>query len=151
MSLPGTTENVQWGADLVFKVGPKMFTVACLDPGDPKVSFKCTPEEFAELVEQDGIKPADYVARYHWVTMMRWDALPDREVRRLVKDSYDIVRTRMPLSKLAAFAPQPPVARKRTAKTTRRVKTKSRKVKASRNSVRASARKAPASRAKRRS
>jgi hypothetical protein len=26
-------------------------------------------------------------ARYHWVTMLRWDVLPDREVRRLVKNS----------------------------------------------------------------
>jgi predicted DNA-binding protein (MmcQ/YjbR family) len=96
LSFPDATENVQWGADLVFKIGGKMFTVACLDPGNTKVSFKCTPEEFGELVEQDGIKPADYVARYHWVTLLRWDALPDREVRRLVKDSYEMVREKLP-------------------------------------------------------
>ena len=65
LSFPDATENVQWGADLVFKIGGKMFTVACLTPGETKVSFKCTPEEFAELVEHEDIKPADYVARYH--------------------------------------------------------------------------------------
>jgi predicted DNA-binding protein (MmcQ/YjbR family) len=85
LSFPAATENIQWGADLVFKVGGKMFTVASTEPGETKVSFKCTPEEFAQLVEQDGIKPADYVARYHWVTLLRWDALPDREIRRLVR------------------------------------------------------------------
>lgn len=94
LSFADATENVQWGNDLVFKIGGKMFTVACLDPGETKVSFKCTPEEFAELVEQDGVKPADYVARYHWVTLLRWDALPDREVRRLVKDSFEMVKAK---------------------------------------------------------
>lgn len=61
------------------------------------LSFKCTPEEFAELVEQDGIKPADYVARYHWVSLERWDALPTRDVRRLIANSYAMVRDKLPL------------------------------------------------------
>jgi predicted DNA-binding protein (MmcQ/YjbR family) len=102
LSFPDATEQVQWGADLVFKIGGKMFTVACLDPGETKVSFKCTPEEFAELVEHEDVKPADYVARYHWVTLLAWDALPDREVRRLVKDSYDMVRAKLPKKRAAA-------------------------------------------------
>lgn len=121
LSFPDATENVQWGADLVFKVGGKMFTVASTEPGETKVSFKCTPEEFAELVEQDGIKPADYVARYHWVTLLRWDALPDREIRRLVKDSFEMVRAKLPKKRVAA---------KNTAKRTaaaRRVATKTRR------------------------
>lgn len=101
LALPDATENVQWGADLVFKIGGKMFTVASTEPGETKVSFKCTPEEFAELVEQDGIKPADYVARYHWVTLLRWDALPDRDVRRLIKDSYEMVKAKLPKRRAA--------------------------------------------------
>ena len=28
---PGATEQIQWGADLVFKVGGKMFCVACTE------------------------------------------------------------------------------------------------------------------------
>ena len=100
LSFPEATENVQWGADLVFKIGGKMFAVTCLEPGDAKVSFKCTPEEFAELVELEDVTPADYVARYHWVTLRAWDALPDREVRRLIKQSYDLVRAKVPSSKL---------------------------------------------------
>lgn len=96
LSFPDATENIQWQVDLVFKVGGKMFTVANTTPGMVGFSFKCTPEEFAELVEQDGIKPADYVARYHWVTLLAWDALPDREIRRLVKTSYDLVSAKLP-------------------------------------------------------
>jgi predicted DNA-binding protein (MmcQ/YjbR family) len=40
-----------------------------------KLSFKCTPEKFSELVEQEGIIPAPYVARYHWVALEDLDAL----------------------------------------------------------------------------
>jgi predicted DNA-binding protein (MmcQ/YjbR family) len=31
-SLPRTTESVQWGADLVCKVGGKMYAVMALEP-----------------------------------------------------------------------------------------------------------------------
>ena len=56
LSLPGATEQIQWGADLVFKVGGKMFCVACTETGAdaPALSFKCDAERFAELVERDG-------------------------------------------------------------------------------------------------
>ena len=50
LSFPGATEQIQWGADLVFKVGGKMFCVACTEPvSPPKVamSFKCDDETFA--------------------------------------------------------------------------------------------------------
>ena len=99
LSFPGATEKIQWGHDLCFKVGGKMFTVACLDVDDTGVSFKCTPEEFAELVELENVKPADYVARYHWVTLLSWTALPDREIRRLVQQSYELVSTTRPKDK----------------------------------------------------
>ena len=50
LSFPHATENVQWGADLVFKIGGKMFAVIGLDAGsDHCMSFKATPEKFAEL------------------------------------------------------------------------------------------------------
>jgi predicted DNA-binding protein (MmcQ/YjbR family) len=96
LSFPRATENVQWGNDLCFKVGGKLFTVASLYPEATGVSFKCTPDEFAELVERETIKPADYVARYHWVTVQAWDALPDRELRRLIAKSYELVAAKLP-------------------------------------------------------
>ena len=91
LSLPHATENVQWGEDLVFKVAGKMFTVVGLDSVPNTFSFKCTPEEFAELVEREGIMPARYAARYHWVTIMRSDALEQGEIRRLIRKSYNLV------------------------------------------------------------
>ena len=69
LGLPAATENLQWGEHLVFKVGGKMFAVANLDGQGNTLSFKCSPEEFAELVEMEGIIAAPYLARAHWV---RW-------------------------------------------------------------------------------
>src|SRR5438874_7054557 len=92
LSFPHVTEEVLWGADLVFKIAEKMFAVIGLDPAsDHRMSFKCTPEKFAELTERHGIVPAPYVARYHWVALETFDALSDKELKALLKESYDLV------------------------------------------------------------
>lgn len=97
LSFPHATENVQWGADLVFKIAGKMFAVISLEEvSDHCLSFKCTPEESAELTERNGIVPAPYVARYHWVALQDFDALKDQELKALLRESYDLVRARLP-------------------------------------------------------
>jgi predicted DNA-binding protein (MmcQ/YjbR family) len=60
------------------------------------MSFKCTPETFAELTERDGIVPAPYVARYHWVALERFEALPASELKNLLKIAYQLVRDKLP-------------------------------------------------------
>ena len=98
LSLPHVTERVQWGNDLLFCIGEKMFAVAGLDPKyDAKLSFKCTPEKFAELVEREGIVPAPYVARYHWVALEDLNALPASELKELLKNAYQLVHDKLPL------------------------------------------------------
>ena len=74
MKLPHTTEEVLWGGDLVFKIGGKMYAVAGLEPGAVWMSFKCSPVSFAELTECEGIIPAPYLARHHWVALQTEDA-----------------------------------------------------------------------------
>jgi predicted DNA-binding protein (MmcQ/YjbR family) len=97
LSLPHATENVQWGNDLVFKVGGKMFAVANLNRAEEnKVSFKCTPEKFAELTEMPGIIPAPYAARYHWVSVQADDALRMSEVEDLIRQSHEMVFAKLP-------------------------------------------------------
>lgn len=97
LSLPHVTERVQWGNDLLFCIGGKMFAVATLDAKCPtKLSFKCTPEKFAELVESEGIIPAPYVARYHWVALEDWDALPQKELKERLKIAYQLVHDKLP-------------------------------------------------------
>jgi predicted DNA-binding protein (MmcQ/YjbR family) len=96
LSFPGAAEDVKWGNDLTFSVGKKMFAVTGIETAQTAVSFKCTPEKFAELVEQDGIIPAHYVARYHWVTVEKIDALETEELKRLIENSYEMVREKLP-------------------------------------------------------
>src|SRR6476646_4386316 len=105
LSLPHVTERVQWGNDLLFCIGEKMFAVTGLDDKHPgKLSFKCTPEKFAELVEQEGIIPAPYVARNHWVGLARFDALTDRELKPLLTNAYKMVLEKLPKKMQAALA-----------------------------------------------
>ena len=97
LSLPQVTEDIQWGADLLFRIGNKMFTVLSLEPGHGHcMSLKCTPEMFAELTERDGIVPAPYVARYHWVALEHFDALKDSELKPLLKTAYELIRAKLP-------------------------------------------------------
>ena len=97
LSFPHATEVVLWENDLVFKIGGKMFAVIGLDAtSDHCMSFKCTPEKFAELVERDGIVPAPYVARYHWVALQRFNVLSEKELKALVRTAYDLVLAKLP-------------------------------------------------------
>lgn len=95
LSLPFATEDVKWGNDLCFCVGAKMFCVTGLDGGG-RLSFKTTPERFAELTERDGIFPAPYVAHYHWVAVERPDAIDTAELKGLIANSYQLVFDKLP-------------------------------------------------------
>ena len=96
MSLPDTTETVQWQDDLVFKIGGKMYAVAPLVPARVCASFKCSPEDFAELIERPGIIPAPYLARAQWVAVEDPDALRFAEIEALLRRAYEIVRAKLP-------------------------------------------------------
>jgi predicted DNA-binding protein (MmcQ/YjbR family) len=96
LSFPHTTENVQWGYDLVFKVDGKMFAVAPLEVAPVRLSFKCSPENFAELCEHQGVRPAPYMARAQWVALEQLTTLPDSELCGLLAESYRLVFERLP-------------------------------------------------------
>lgn len=96
LSLAGTTEQIQWGCDLVFKVGGKMFAVTPLEPAPVCMSFKCSDEDFAELIERPGVIPAPYLARAHWVALESEGALPRGEIERLLTKSHGLVLAKLP-------------------------------------------------------
>ena len=116
MALPHTTETVQWGDDLVFKVADKMFAVAVLVPAKVALSFKSAPEEFAELVERPGVIPAPYMARAQWVALETGDAIPRAELKRLLTRSYELVVAKLPKKTQAALAVSPKKPTKQNAK-----------------------------------
>ena len=108
LSLPHSTEQMQWGDDLVFKVGGKMYAVMPLVPAPVRLSFKCTQEEFADLVERPGVIPAPYMARAQWVALESYDALPRAEIKRLLRQSYDLVLAKLPKKTQANLAKNKP-------------------------------------------
>ena len=95
LALPAVTEDVKWGHDLCFSVAGKMFCVAALE-GTLTVSFKVKDDEFEELSNSPGMRPAPYVARYKWVLVEEVSALNRKEWEHYVRQSYDLVRAKLP-------------------------------------------------------
>jgi predicted DNA-binding protein (MmcQ/YjbR family) len=93
-SLPGVTEDVKWDHDLVFSVGKKMFVVFGLPDYEP-IGFKVDPALFGTITQQEGIRPAPYMAHHSWVNVATRDVLPDEELRGLVRQSYELVAEKL--------------------------------------------------------
>lgn len=114
LALPHVTEDVQWENDLLFRIGNKMFAVVSLETSsDHCMSFKCTPETFAELTEREGIMPAPYVARYHWVALERFDALPERDLKQRLTQAYQLILEKLPRKSRAALESPAAAGKKR--------------------------------------
>jgi predicted DNA-binding protein (MmcQ/YjbR family) len=97
LSLPHTTVVKQWGECLVFKVAAKMFLILVLDGSIVTgVTFKCTPEEFDELTEIDGIVQAPYCAKRMWAQVQDLAALSETELNSRMRGSYDLVAAGLP-------------------------------------------------------
>jgi predicted DNA-binding protein (MmcQ/YjbR family) len=116
LSFPQVTEEEVWTDDLTFKVAGKMFAHSVLIPAPVWLSFKASPESFAELTERPGIIPAPYLARAKWVALESKDALPSSELAALLRQSYDMVVAKLPRktqeSLLAAKSPAGKIALK---------------------------------------
>jgi predicted DNA-binding protein (MmcQ/YjbR family) len=111
LSFPGATEQIQWGSDLLFKVGGKMFAATPLEPAPVCLSFKASPENFAELTERPHFIPAPYLARAQWVALQTRDAVPRDELAGLLRESYELVAAKLPKKireSLSSFKPVKP-------------------------------------------
>lgn len=95
LSLKGTTTDVKWGNDLCYLVGGKMYCVTPVE-GPFSVSLKTNAEEFSELIEREGVLPAPYTGRYHWVLVERSAALSIAEWKKCIRTSYELVRDKLP-------------------------------------------------------
>ncbi|MGC2581883.1 MAG: MmcQ/YjbR family DNA-binding protein, partial [Acidobacteriaceae bacterium] len=119
--------TMQWGDNLVFWVGDKaiggkMFAIVNLDAPNQVTSFAAGPERFAELVEREGVYPAPYLARAHWVAIERWTTLQVSELKELLRAARALVYEKLPKRTKAVLAMSPGekkklvVARRRAAR-----------------------------------
>ena len=120
-TLPGATRDIKWGADEVYSVGGKMFAVFWIDAGKAKtVSFKAGAERFLELTDRDGIVPAPYLARAHWVQIRSAKALADRDAQALLAGSHALVVAKLPKKDQARLTAAPEAVKPASASRTRR-------------------------------
>ncbi|MEU4143693.1 MmcQ/YjbR family DNA-binding protein [Streptomyces parvulus] len=82
----------------VFKVLGKMFALSSLDGRPLTVNLKCDPDDAIRLRgEYPGlVVPGWHMNKRHWNTVTADGGLPDRVVRELVEDSYDLVVAGLP-------------------------------------------------------
>ena len=97
-----TSDTTRWGDKLVFRVGDqtaggKMFSqIDFAEDGRAVLSFAAGSERFHELIERDGIIAAPYRARLFWVAQMRWNAIPDSELKDLLRSARAITLAKLP-------------------------------------------------------
>ncbi|MFJ8953399.1 MmcQ/YjbR family DNA-binding protein [Streptomyces sp. NPDC102381] len=98
LSFNAAVEDFPFSPEIsVFKVLGKMFALSFLDASPLTVNLKCAPEDAARLRgEYEGvIVPGWHMNKRHWNTVTVHE-LPDRFVRELVEDSYDLVVAGLP-------------------------------------------------------
>jgi predicted DNA-binding protein (MmcQ/YjbR family) len=75
---------------LSYKVGGKTFAYfKTSEPERWRFSVRVTPERFLELTSVPGMKPARFMARYHWVTIVDVRSVPPDYLRELIAWSYE--------------------------------------------------------------
>jgi len=120
LSFPDAAEDMPWGDDLCFKVRGKIFTGMILSDGRfPRITVKCAPEAFEELLEIEGISPARYVGRYKWVTLAHSNVLAADQLERLIRQSYELVKAKAPKANRLSTKLKPRPARRRSKRQTR--------------------------------
>ena len=92
-SLPATTYVNQWGGSHVWKVGGKVFAIGGWSDGIPAITFKVSPISFEILREQDGLRPAPYLAPrgMKWIQHYAEPGLSDDELKEYLRQSHHIV------------------------------------------------------------
>ena len=74
---------------LVYYAGGKKFAYfKTSEPEQWRFSIRTTPERFLELTDVPGIKPARYMARFHWVTIVDIVSVPVDYLQELIEWSY---------------------------------------------------------------
>ncbi|MEU1405709.1 MmcQ/YjbR family DNA-binding protein [Streptomyces sp. NPDC005728] len=99
LSFNAAVEDFPFNPDTsVFKVLGKMFALTHLDGRPLTVNLKCDPEDAIRLRGQhDGlIVPGWHMNKRHWNTVTVDGGLPDRLVKELIEDSYDLVVAGLP-------------------------------------------------------
>ena len=110
LRLPRVQETLQWKHNLVYwvldkAVGGKMFALIDSERASRYViAFAAGPQRFHGLLEVDGVHPAPYLARAHWVALEAWDVFPPSELAQQLKLAHAVTRAKLPARAQALYA-----------------------------------------------
>lgn len=75
---------------LTYKVGRRKFAYfKTSEPEQWRFSIRVSPDRFLEMTDQAGIKPARYMHRFHWITIVDVGSMPSDYLTDLIAWSYD--------------------------------------------------------------
>jgi predicted DNA-binding protein (MmcQ/YjbR family) len=99
---PGVTHKLSGAPSnvLVYYVGGKFFAYfKTSEPEKWRFSVRVPPDRFLELTGMPGIKPARYMGRFHWVTIVKIQSMPPDYLAELVEWSYHKALAALPRKK----------------------------------------------------
>ena len=105
LSKAAVTEGTPFGPeDIVFKVAGKMFAILALDEVPPRVNLKCDPDLALELRDRyEQVEPGYHMNKKHWNTVVLDGVIPEREIRKMIDHSYELVVQSLPKTKQKAL------------------------------------------------
>ncbi|CAN5474617.1 hypothetical protein BH11PSE11_BH11PSE11_21130 [soil metagenome] len=90
---------------LVYSVAGKKFAYfKTSEPEKWRFSIRVTPDRFVELTDVPGIKPARYMGRFHWVTIVHADRLSSDYLIELIEWSYRNAVSKLTMARRSAPA-----------------------------------------------
>jgi predicted DNA-binding protein (MmcQ/YjbR family) len=105
LTFPGVAETFPFGPQTsVFKVADKMFALSRLGQRPPRISLKCDPLLAEQLREAHAtVLPGYHLNKRHWNTVIVDGSLPDRMIKDMIEDSYDLVVSQLSRSRRRAL------------------------------------------------
>jgi predicted DNA-binding protein (MmcQ/YjbR family) len=105
LAFPGSIETFPFGPEVsVFKVADKMFALSQLAQPPLRVSLKCEPLLAEQLREAHAaVLPGYHLNKKHWNTVIIDGSLPDQAIKDMIEDSYDLVVSKLPMSRRRAL------------------------------------------------
>jgi len=100
LSKVAVTESSPFGDEhLVFKVGGKMFALLTLEEVPATANLKCDPDRALELRDRyEQVRPGYHMNKKHWNTVEIAGGIPERELLKMIDDSYGLVVASLPKS-----------------------------------------------------
>jgi predicted DNA-binding protein (MmcQ/YjbR family) len=98
LRLAGAGEEFPFGeSSSVFKVAGRMFALTPLRAQPLWVNLKCDPDLATQFrLQYPAVTAGYHMNKRHWNTVLLDGSLPDRLIREMIEDSYDLVVAGLP-------------------------------------------------------